>query len=83
LRSRIGIGLAIMILCSMLTTSLSAFFMRQFSIYKVGTKTQGSSHSFALTLPVQLPVALFACLCPFMASGTALGLLFFFGVRNR
>jgi hypothetical protein len=29
----------------------------------------------------QIPVALFACFCPFMASGTGLGLLFFFGVR--
>lgn len=59
----VSVGLIIMCLCSLLSNSLSATFMRQFSFYK-------------------FPVALFACLCPLMASGTALGLLFFAGVRN-
>uniref|UniRef100_A0A914NN52 SSD domain-containing protein n=1 Tax=Meloidogyne incognita TaxID=6306 RepID=A0A914NN52_MELIC len=59
----VSVGLIIMCLCSLLSNSLSATFMRQFSFYK-------------------FPVALFACLCPLMASGTALGLLFFGGVRN-
>uniref|UniRef100_A0A183BVE9 SSD domain-containing protein n=1 Tax=Globodera pallida TaxID=36090 RepID=A0A183BVE9_GLOPA len=63
IRSYFGIGLAVMILCAVVTNSLSAFFMHQLSIYR-------------------LPVAFFACLCPFMASGTALGLLFFAGIRN-
>ncbi|KAL3074938.1 hypothetical protein niasHS_014383 [Heterodera schachtii] len=63
IRSYFGFGLAVMILCSLFSNSLSAFFMHQFSIYK-------------------LPVAIFACLCPFMASGTALGILFFAGVRH-
>uniref|UniRef100_A0A915N4K6 SSD domain-containing protein n=1 Tax=Meloidogyne javanica TaxID=6303 RepID=A0A915N4K6_MELJA len=59
----VSVGLVIMCLASLLSNSLSATFMRQFSFYK-------------------FPVALFACLCPLMASGTALGLLFFAGVRN-
>ncbi|CAK5059630.1 unnamed protein product [Meloidogyne enterolobii] len=59
----VSVGLIIMCLASLLSNSLSATFMRQFSFYK-------------------FPVALFACLCPLMASGTALGLLFFAGVRN-
>ncbi|KAL3068788.1 hypothetical protein niasHS_017354 [Heterodera schachtii] len=63
LRSYIGMGVGVMVLCSMLTTSMSSFFMRQFSIYR-------------------LPVAVFACFCPFMACATALGTLFFFGLRN-
>uniref|UniRef100_A0A183CP70 SSD domain-containing protein n=1 Tax=Globodera pallida TaxID=36090 RepID=A0A183CP70_GLOPA len=63
LRSFIGMGVAVMIVCSMLTTSMSSSFMRQFSIYR-------------------LPVAVFACICPFMACATALGSLFFLGLRN-
>uniref|UniRef100_A0A915MWZ8 SSD domain-containing protein n=2 Tax=Meloidogyne incognita group TaxID=654580 RepID=A0A915MWZ8_MELJA len=50
----VSVGLIIMCLASLLSNSLSATFMRQFSFYK-------------------FPVALFACLCPLMASGTALG----------
>jgi hypothetical protein len=58
----VGVGLFVMIICSVVTVALSALYMQQFSIYKI-------------------PMAIFGCVCPFMASGTALGLLFFCGVR--
>ncbi|KAF7638765.1 SSD domain-containing protein [Meloidogyne graminicola] len=62
--SFVSIGLIVMCLCSLSSNSLSATFMKQFTLFK-------------------LPIALFSCLCPLMASGTALGLLFFTDlVRN-
>uniref|UniRef100_A0A1I7ZSP2 SSD domain-containing protein n=1 Tax=Steinernema glaseri TaxID=37863 RepID=A0A1I7ZSP2_9BILA len=56
------VGFAIMLMCSSITTFMSAAYFEQISI-----------HKFSL--------AFAACVCPFMACGTALGLLFFAGVR--
>ncbi|KAH7726602.1 CRE-PTR-23 protein [Aphelenchoides avenae] len=58
----VGVGLTVMMVCSVVTVALSALYMQQFTLYKI-------------------PLAAFGCVCPFMASGTALGLLFFAGVR--
>uniref|UniRef100_A0A9J2PDX6 SSD domain-containing protein n=1 Tax=Ascaris lumbricoides TaxID=6252 RepID=A0A9J2PDX6_ASCLU len=63
-------GFLIMCVFSSLTATISALFTSQMNF--------GKLHQPAL---LQIVLAIAACICPFMACGTALGALFWMGVR--
>ena len=72
------VGFAIMFCCTSVSVLLSAAYMGQLNARKVEPRL---FHLIQIPTNFQLWLALMACVCPFMATGTALGLLFLCGVR--